>query len=169
MAQAMTLISSQVLGSATASVTFSSIPGTYRDLRLVIASRTTYTTNVYDALYVQINADSGANYNYVEMHGDGSTAGSASAANTASEVVGYSATSYSGNTQFGVTTIDFLDYAVTDKHKTFISRASDAQSQVLAFAGRWASTSAITSMVFTDNRGTSFVAGSSFYLYGIVG
>jgi hypothetical protein len=71
-------IATQTLGSAAASVTFSSIPGTYTDLVVVIAG--TLTTGS-DNVSFQLNGDSGANYSVTVLTGDGSTASSGRASN----------------------------------------------------------------------------------------
>jgi hypothetical protein len=66
-------IATQTLGSAAASVTFSSIPGTYTDLVLVVAGTlTTGTENIV----MQFNGDTGSNYSVTSLLGDGSTASS---------------------------------------------------------------------------------------------
>ena len=62
--------------------------------------------------------------------------------------------------------IDFFDYSATDKHKSALSRLSDAGASVSMSANRWASTAAITSITMTASTGT-FSAGATFHLYGI--
>jgi hypothetical protein len=158
MAQAMTLISSQVLGSATASVTFSSIPGTYRDLRLIVTG--TYTTGSGLAV-AQFNGYTGSNYSFVQMYGTGSTTGSSSGTNTSFYLGDLSTT-------VAVATADVMDYSATDKHKTVLVRGSSSDQNVRAFANRWANTAAVTQIVVIPGSG-NFATGTSFYLYGIVG
>jgi hypothetical protein len=59
-----------------------------------------------------------------------------------------------------------MDYSATDKHKTVLSRANNAANGVTAIAGRWASTSAITSIVLTF-QSSSLATGSTVALYGV--
>jgi hypothetical protein len=95
------------------------------------------------------------------MLGDGSTA--ASGSGTANNFI-----ARSFNTIQGQLALQIFDFAQTDKHKSFLSRTDVANLETAAQAGRWASTSAITSIliyVAADN----FAAGSTFSLYGIEG
>lgn len=158
MATAITPLANITLGSTAATVTFSSISGSYRDLRLVV----TYGASTNVGAYIRFNNDSASNYNYVYMSGNGSTTSSSSAAATYTYLSYANATS----TTQAFITADILDYVATDKHKTVLSRGNNASVASDAFAGRWASTAAITTLVvYPDN--STFAAGSTFALYGI--
>lgn len=160
MPAAMTLISSQTLGSTATSVTFSSIASGFRDLRLVITG--TITAGTVDAIVARYNGDTASNYSVVWATGDGTTASSSTQATT------YVSLGVMGNGQ-SVSTVDILDYAQTDKHKTSISRGNQPGWGTRMNAGRWASTSAITSILIYMESASTFSAGDSFYLYGILG
>jgi hypothetical protein len=160
MAEAMTLISSQVLGSTAGNVTFNAIPQTYRDLRLVISGTT--TTNAVDALVMRYNGDAGSNYSVVYATGDGSTASSGNQATT------YLSAGVIGTSQ-SITNIDIMDYAQTDKHKTSIGRGNTPGWGTRMLAGRWASTSAITSVQIFTEASLLFSTSTTFKLFGIVG
>lgn len=153
------------LGSAVASVTLSSINQGYRDL-VLIANIRTERASTTDATRMRFNSDTGANYNRVGMYGAGST-GSFTNSNVTYLVlnsVGSTATS----NYFEPNIISIMDYSATDKHKTTLNRESEATSTtVTAQAGRWANTSAITSISFVNDTGANFSIGSSFALYGI--
>ena len=56
------LISETELGASAASVTFSSIPGTYRSLFIVAQARTDRAASDADTLNVRFNSDTGNNY-----------------------------------------------------------------------------------------------------------
>jgi hypothetical protein len=155
------LIASNVLGSSAASVTFSSIPATYRDLVLVINSAA--SAGVY--INLRFNSDTGANYHWVVMGGDGSTTVSTSDSGADRLRIGYSSYPSSGNNSLQIAHI--MDYSATDKHKTVLSRGNQSATGVDAVAGRWASTSAINSVTALLGSGT-FSVGGSFYLYGLV-
>lgn len=163
MANAMVALANLTLGSAQASVTFASIPATYRDLRLVInAKNSTTPTNIL----VRFNGDSGGNYSSVYMKGSGSsaTSGSDGPSSTANNI----GVAYATAGLFDLTTFDLFDYSATDKHKTGLARAGNAYSEgAVARATRWASTAAVTSIVcILDSN--NFDTGSTFALYGIV-
>ena len=153
------LIASSVLGSSAATVTFSSIVGTYRDLVLVS------TTSDPTSFYLQFNGDTGTNYYSVVMAGDGTTGSSRTYdATNIMYLNGWLATG--AGLKMGVTHI--MDYAQTNKHKVALHRFSQARTVVAAWTHRWANTaSAVTSIVLTST-GSNFNAGSTFYLYGIV-
>lgn len=145
------------LSSSAASVTFGSIPGTYRDLVLVIDG----TVSSADTLGLRFNSDSGNNYFSVSMNGNGSTASSGSWTSVSSGYFGIFYTTQSN------AIINIMDYSATDKHKTFISRSNNAGNLVRAHATRWASTNAITSVTLTSFGGVNYSSGSTFALYGI--
>ena len=138
------------------SITFSSIPATYRDLILVASGKGTGDLS----LRTRFNADSGSNYSYVYMQGgnDGVQSGSGTLSYVDSFFV-------SANT---CTTIhQIMDYSATDKHKSVLTTRVLAASYVDRFAQRWANTSAITSMeVFASSN--AYAIGSTFSLYGLV-
>jgi len=157
-----TLIDSTVLGSSASSVTFSSISQDYRDLVLVVELVSTNTS--FAAL--RFNSDSGSNYSNVWMQGDGSTASSSS--QTTTYIRGFSS---AARTNPIMATFQIMDYSATDKHKSTLTRSLDPGlstpvDKTVAYAGRWASTSAITQIdvVAISN---SYDVGSTFYLYGI--
>jgi len=157
MANAHVLITSQTLGSAVNSITFSSVPSTYRDLVLVVNGTTDVSTNPQ----LQFNGDT-ANLSYVRVGGDG-----ASTYSSANTNAGYFGDVSAGNLSMMVANI--FDYAQTDKHKQFISRSSAPAAQSSTWATRWASTAAITSIVVLSGVGTNWSVGTKFYLYGVLG
>lgn len=101
----------------TASVTFSSIPATYKHLQLRILGRTDRAT-AGDAIRIQFNNDTtSANYRSHILYGDGASATSANIGNT-SGVTSYAISAASASASiFGVMVIDFLDYSNTNKYK----------------------------------------------------
>jgi hypothetical protein len=145
------------LGASASSVTFSSIPATYRDLILIVTA--SGGGEVDERL--RFNGDTGSNYSFVRMYGDGSTTVSSS-----------TTTTYIRNIAFGLSAlhnviIQIMDYSATDKHKTTLGRGNNASTNTIATAGRWANTAAITSIDYSFSSG-SFPAGSTFNLYGVI-
>jgi hypothetical protein len=158
-------ISTQTLGSAVQTVTFSSIPSTYTDLVVVVNA----FSSVGGDLYVSFNGDSAANYSRTIMWGDGTSAGSLR--NTRADGYGFIILTYYGSvttTQGGsVHTVNIMNYSNTTTNKTVLARPSSAGSGVDASVGMWNSTAAITSMTFDLASTRTFSAGSTFTLYGI--
>lgn len=163
------LIASNVLSSATSSVTFSSIPATYRDLIVVALG---VSTGDFSNMFIRFNADTGSNYNAVYMTGNGSSTGSSAPSNQTSLYIANNA-AYAANGNAIQAIISIMDYSATDKHKTVLARSNAINASfggTEAVAGRWASTSAINSVEIRNQSGNGFLfaSGSTFYLYGIV-
>ena len=154
-----TLIDSVTLASSASSVTFSGISATGKgDLVLACSMQNTVGNASF---LIQINGDTGSNYNWVRMYGTGSTTPSSGNSGTTSGTIGNFGASASNSL------VQFLDYSATDKHKSILSRTNDANYLVSAYANRWASTSAITSFVVYP-AGYAFTSGSTFHLFQIV-
>ena len=154
-----TALANITLGSSASSVTFSSIPATFRDLVLVINANGTVQTE----LFLRFNSDTGSNYNTVRMQGSGSATASATTTNATGMRLngnGDIMTNFSFNA-----VIQIEDYSATDKHKSVLSRTNSSNG-VDACAGRWASTSAITTVLAYPASG-SFATGTTAALYGI--
>jgi hypothetical protein len=149
-------LATTTLSSAAGSITFSSIPATYRDLILVANASSSFD----DLGRVQFNGDTGSNYSSVIMFGDGSSA--VSEAFTSTHIWTYRI----GTTNRGTGILQIMDYAQTNKHKTVLARVGESGRMVSATAGRWANTNAITSVTWTP-QGGNWTAGSTFSLYGV--
>lgn len=153
-----TLISETVLGSAQASVTFSSIPSTYKDLVMeVVGSGSTSIS-----YYTQLNGDTGANYSTTWISGDGAAASSSRQSAMTAIWFGGVWTSI-GNHQH-----QLMSYANTSVNKTMLGRSNNAGNQVSAMVGLWRSTAAVTSWTVYAASGT-WSTGSTFRLWGVVG
>ena len=145
------------LSASQSAVVFSSMLQSYRDL--VLVANTTATAGS-QSIYVIISGDFGANYNYVTMVGNGSSA-SSSAINNSTAITESGFTNSSNNF-----IINVMDYSATDKHKPLLIRGNNAAQETNAMAARWASTSAVTSIQLTASA-NQFAAGSTFALYGV--
>ena len=172
MAKTYEPIATTTLGSATASVTFSSISGTYTDLVLVIFAATTHTSSTFTSL--QFNGDTGTNYSATELYGTGTSALSGRDSNVARGWMGLDI-SISNTVGDSVTTAHIMNYSNTTTYKTFLSRSNRASSS-LDYSGTnatvalWRNTAAITSIAVKNSRGGveyNFSTGSTFTLYGI--
>jgi len=156
-----TPLANVTLGSATSSVTFGSIPATYRDLICVVVA--TGSTTLQGR--IRLSGDTGSNYNNVRMSGSGSATSSNELSNQTSgflSVIAQATTT--GALQMN---INIMDYSAIDKQKTIISRADQAVNGTEAFANRWANTAAVTSVQILTSTG-NWAAGSTFALYGVI-
>jgi hypothetical protein len=174
LANSFELIESTVLGSDTASVTFSSIPTTgYKHLQIRAVMRSTRAAAT-DSLRMRVNGDSGTNYASHRLVGNPSTV--VSAASTGDNI--WDVDAFPGNTDtsgsFGLLVMDITDAFDTNKYKTirhFSARSgsTSANRLVRLTSGLWLSTSAITEISLDQNVGPNWLAGSRFSLYGIKG
>jgi hypothetical protein len=164
------LIETQLISSTTSSLTFSSIPGTYKHLQVRTTGRTTDASDFGGVAY-RFNGDTGSNYTYHILDGDGSSVTSSSGTSQNMGLFGLVHGNTSPASSFGAVITDILDYANSNKYKTVRSlsgrRATGANVRLVSSA--WLSTSAVTSLTILDNVGGSFVAGTRFSLYGIGG
>ena len=145
-----------------ASVTFSSIPSTYKHLQIRWAG--SITTGGPANLWVNFNGDNGSNYTIHQLYGDGSAAGvSNSTANTNGNLGII-------NSSIGVGIIDLLDYTSTNKNKTGRSLGgydNNGSGYSSMRSTVWFNTTAaITSVVIAPSSST-FTQYSSFALYGV--
>lgn len=161
MAVTYSQIATQTLGSATADVTFSSIPGTYTDL--VLVSNYGLSANADSRFY--INADTGTNYSMTNIRGDGTN--TASSRNSSVGYFIWGLQNATVPTTLTSTAIyHFQNYANTTTYKTVIGGAGDAGALVIRRVGLWRSTSAITEIKMSGIS-ANFLSGSTFSLYGI--
>jgi hypothetical protein len=159
--QSTTAIASVTLQSDSPSVTFSGIPNTYRDLIIVVEGLMNHSGDGFITL--RLNADAGSNYNTVY------------AANTSSaprtNVTGADLV-YGGATRRVMTYTSIMDYSVTDKHKTLLTRSNNQPDNfVFMYASRWANTAAVNSITLlttlTNFSASGFMsAGTTISLYG---
>lgn len=161
-------IATTTVGSGGAStITFSSIPSTYTHLQLRVLSQQNASLSDYGNIRVVANSDSGSNYSHHVLVGNGSSVSTSATTSTTRVNSGYSYLT-SGST-FGVTVLDILDYANTNKYKTFRSLGGadfNGGGGVALLSGLWMSTSAISSLTITGANG-NFTQYSHFALYGV--
>ena len=147
-------IASTTLGSAANTVTFSDIPGTYTDLRLVAVFT---DSNFYTLL--RFNSDSGNNYSRTYLIN--ATSGRNSNVSSA-YLDGH-------NTGLTPNIFDIFSYANTNVFKTCLNAAANmGASEVARHVYLWRSTNAITSVsIISPNNTSSIASGATFSLYGI--
>ena len=158
-------IATNTLGSAQATVTFSSISGTYTDLVLI---SNVDVTSAGASVNIRFNSDTGSNYSYTTLYGNGTTAASARGSSlTASYIAAYVAPNTALET---VIITNIQNYSNTTTNKTLLSRSNRASANnspgAEALVGLWRSTVAITSITLAADSG-NIDTGSTFTLYGI--
>lgn len=153
-----------VTSGGASTLTFSTIPSTYKHLQIRMTTLASVTSNVL----LQLNGDAGNNYYWHELFGEGTTA---SAANSGAQVAfiktGY--TNSSSASYPGASIVDIVDYANTNKNKTvraLTGSDSNGSGYVLLRSGLWTSTTAISSITIYLASG-SFSQYSQFSLYGV--
>jgi hypothetical protein len=144
------------LASSTSQVTFSNIPNNYKDLILVTDGIGSSPQN----LLLRFNSDSGSNYSYTQVYGDGSAAGSTRGTNETFARVGPMYNSQS------ITTASVMNYSNSTTNKTVVARANNAGNQVNALVSLWRNTAAITNVTVNAIFG-QFNSGTTVSLYGI--
>jgi hypothetical protein len=140
------------------SYTFSSIPGTYTDLVIVIDGYMATGSGAYIA--VQFNGDTGSNYSTTDLSGNGSTAQSAQFTSQTSGIIGAFYLSQAN------IICSIQNYSNTTTYKTAISRSNASSNNTRADVNLWRSTSAITSVKVLAQTDT-IANGTTLTLYGI--
>lgn len=165
MATTMKLIAKNVLGSAAASIEFTSIPGTYTDLMIVASFRSARATEL-DDVYMRLNGVA-TDRTRRSLYGTGSSAASESASQA--YVATVNAANSTSNT-FTSVEIYLPNYAGSTNKSISATSAQEANSStayIFLTAGLWSQTAAITSVEFYSNNSQNLATGSSVYLYGI--
>jgi hypothetical protein len=152
-------IASSALSSA-ATVTFSSIPQTYTDLRIV-----QWQIGDYGNPYFWINNDTAASYSNTFIQSNGSAAGSGTNTNTNQINSGQSSTSTYGVPIF--TTTDIFSYTGSTYKSCLSTQAFDRNGagRITQTASLYRSTTAITRLDINIGAGGSYTGYVT--LYGI--
>jgi hypothetical protein len=161
-------------GTAQSSITFTSIPSTFKHLQVRLISRENGTNPGQAPLWLRFNSDSGNNYSWHRFYGIGSgTPGADSGTTTDWILAGIGAENSNPANNFSATIFDVLDYANTSKNKTIRGLSGEdvngAGGYIGFHSGLWRNTNAITSMTIYPNATQSFIQYSQFALYGIKG
>lgn len=156
-------IATTTLGSAASTITFSSIPSTYTDLRVVLVARGTATT------YPQwiLNNDATALYSRTELTGNGTAASSTRGSANSAFYVPNAALPTAANT-FDLITADIFSYAGSTFKTVLFTDSTDlnGSGEVAAIVGLYRSTTAI-SRVDIQAGASTFAAGTTATIYGI--
>jgi len=156
------LIESVILGSSQASITFSSL-GTYSSSYKHLQIRASAKSTSFDNMFMRLNGDTGSNYAYHRLIGNGSAVSSLASSSQTSMVCGVHDSESAGNV------IDLLDVYSTTKNKTVRSIYGIASTTIRFNSGLWLSTASLTSILLLPTGALTFSSGSRFSLYGIKG
>jgi hypothetical protein len=163
------LISTAYGTGSSSTLTFSSIPSTYKHLQLRMVVNTTLGYEQGGSVFLQFNGDTaGANYTFHQLAGNGS--GVTSTAGTSQGAVAYSYLSIPNNA-ISASVIDILDYASTAKNKTIRNSNGYAwTSQNISLRSNlWINTAAISSIRIFEGAAANWSTRARFSLYGIAG
>ena len=165
-------IATTLLAASATNVTFSSIPQTYKHLQIRILGKTDRATYSIDSAKFQLNGDTGSNYAWHRIVGDGASA--ASYAGTSTAFMQADGMAAQGTSIFGAMIVDILDYSNVYKFKTARMLGGEDENGttygggVIAFnSSLWQNTAAVTSIKIFPGAGTNFLTNSRFSLYGV--
>ena len=158
---------------SSATLSFTSIPSTYKHLQIRYIARSTTGTAGLAGIQVSANSDTTAgNYSFHRLVGDGASASSYGSASLLDYIL---TLSNSANTagMYTVGVLDIADYVSANKGKTFRALSGGDLNNTLGIItlrsqGWFATPAAITRLDFTTSNG-NFDTNSKFALYGIRG
>lgn len=153
-------IASTTLGSASSSLSLSSLPSTFTDLRFVI--RGYASTGV--GTHFRLNGDTGSNYSLTNVGGYTSTYSGRQSNYARGDLYWYSYWPSSGAP--AILIVDLMSYANTNIFKTALTQYSLPGTETTRSVHLWRSTAAVnefTLFTFSSTLG----AGTSIDLYGI--
>ena len=161
-------IATQTFSSSASSVTFNSIPSTYKHLQI----RFSANINAVAGANFRFNGDAGSNYRNIYFLGSGSTV-TATGGGADTQVYGsvYGQGYDGGSSIFTAGVIDILDYADTNKNKvvrSIIGVDRNGSGAIQLLTGGWFNTAAINSISFVAES-VNIGANSTVALYGIKG
>lgn len=163
------LLETTILTTSTASIKFTGLGdySGYKHLQIRATTRTTRAaTN--DVVLLTFNGDTGANYAYHELRGNGSSVTSGAGASQNNLRLSISQTSDNAANTFSPVVADILDFNSSTKNTTVrsLSGMTETNNFIDFRSGLYNDTSAITSFTL-DNFGTGFEIGTRVSIYGM--
>ena len=157
-------IATTTLGSANSTITFSSIAASWTDLKMIFTGT---NTAAGQDLLLRFNGDSGTNYSYTVLYGNGSSA--LSSRNTSLTYIFVAGVQNLSTTIPQFCDIDIFSYTGSTNKTIMSAHSADLNGSGTAskIVGLWRNTAAITS-VSLSTSGTTFTAGTTATLYGIL-
>lgn len=160
-------IATTTLTGTTTAISFTSIPGTYTDLRLILNGLETTTVSKR----IQFNGDTGANYGFVRLNSTGTTTASQMTRSGETTGIRFASDQIADSTTIPMNSIiDIFAYANSNWRKSIlVATASNNPSTgyVQRTCGTWNSTSTITTVSLVFASAAVWAIGSTATLYGI--
>lgn len=166
MANTYSLLASSTVGSSgSATITFSSIPSTYTDLKLIYSARNT-VSGTQEFIKITFNSNT-SSYTLKSLQGNGVAP---SSNDWSFQWIGYAVGSTATASTFSSGEVYIPNYTSSNQ-KSFsgdnLAENNYSEYQSLFAANLWANTAAITSIDLTMQGGYNFVQYTTAYLYGI--
>jgi hypothetical protein len=155
---------------STSQILFGNVPLNYTYLQLRIYARSA-RASANDLIYMRFNGDSGSNYYWHSMYGDGSTATGGGGSDNVM-YCGYIPAASSTADTFGYSIVNIYDYTSVSKAKSMnVLNGFDANGSgiVSTFSAVWNNVGQPVTTLFLANyfTGANFAAGTVFALYGM--
>lgn len=159
-------IATTTLGGPAQTITLSSIPSGYTDLRIVANLANNQAAGNW---YIRLNGDTGTNYSFTFLVGN---AGNVFTGRSANDSAGIEIDDGFGGLTLGpkLITIDMFSYSGNTNKTSLITSNFDnnGSGSITQYVGLWRNTSAINSITFRNTSASTFAVGSTITLYGIL-
>lgn len=152
-----------------ASIEFAGIPAGYKHLQLRILARSGATASGGNYMNMRFNSDSGTNYTYHALLGDGSSATAAALASQNAIYLQRMSNNNDAASIYGALVVDLLDYSNTNKNKTVRNLGAydaNGSGRIYLVSSAWMNTGAVSSISITPESST-FNQYSTFSLFGV--
>jgi hypothetical protein len=167
------LISTTTLSSNTNTVTLSSIPATYKHLRLILTGRSSFANTGTSNVFMRMNGDSSSSYWHHLLEVQSSSAYNSNPGSTQTQArIGITSQNNSTAGYWGGIQIEMPDYTSTNKYR--VARVSsrmdtDTGTAFMDYGSAlYISTAALSSVSFYLDQG-DWISGSRFSIYGLSG
>ena len=157
------------LSAAQASIDITNIPQTYTHLQLRGIVRSSATASDANAR-IRFNGDTGNNYRFHFLGGNGSSAYSGDSGVASFGYTSVSSAASSTSNTFGAFVLDILDYRSTNKNKTVRTLGAvdmNGSGFVEFHSSLWLNSSTAITSLSVFYSGANLVANSSIALYGV--
>jgi hypothetical protein len=168
------LIETISVSSSQASITFSNLgtySSTYKHLQLRAVHKNS-RANLWSGTVFRFNADTGNNYSYHGLFGNGTFASGTNEVSISGIIDPFAAGNTATNV-FSPTVYDILDPFSTSKNKTvrYLTgrNVGGGEDRLALMSGLWNSTASVTSITMLPTNSLDWVSGCRFSLYGIRG
>jgi len=155
-----------------ANIQFTSIPSTFAHLQVRLLARSSYSQSE-DSPGVRFNSDTGSNYSFHYLLGNGSSTVAGGDPNrTSINLIQHVAGNTALSNVFGSAVVDILDYSDTSKKTTLRSiggRDNNGSGGSAIGSGLWNNTSAVTSILIypAGVSGNNWLEHSTAALFGV--